>query len=317
MNGNNISPFSKGTLMSRNRIVRRTPPVALVFAIAGTILFAGPAEAIDTGGVKESAGAAVGLNPTALARINRRTEEGLVACMKKQGFEYFATAIPVPQDALDGGLANRKAFVEKYGYGLATLVEPPKKGEENKNTKYTGTLSKTDLRAYNVAIFGTPTPPDGQAGFDSLGAKSCLVSVNKAVYGDLGKLQAGLDKYADVARRVNADAGVIKAMRDWSACMKKGGFSYAKDTDVEPDITAKLNKLFSAQTALGNPDPSSVDVAGLTKLKAVERQTAKADWDCSKAYLGQRDKVSTQFEKKFIADNQPLINELKKVFGAK
>jgi hypothetical protein len=302
--------------MSRHRIIR-TSAVVLAFTATGLALLGSPALAIDTGGLKESAGAAIGINPTSLARINRRVEEGLVACMKKQGFEYFATGIPVPQDALDGGLANRKAFVEKYGYGLATLVEPPKKGDENKNTAYTSTLSKSDLRAYNVAIFGTPTPPDGQAGLNSLGAKSCLATVNKAVYGDLGKLQAGIDKYADVNRRVNADAGVIKAMRDWSACMKKGGYSYAKDTDVEPEITAKLTKLYSAQTALGNPDPVSLDVAGLTKLKAVERQTAKADWECSKAHLGPRDKVATVLEKKFIVENQALVNELKKVFSAK
>jgi hypothetical protein len=304
--------------MSPIRNARRVASaLTLIFAVSGSALLITPAQAIDTGGVKESAGAAIGINPTALARISRRTEEGLVACMKKQGFDYFATAINVPQDALDGGLANRKAFVDKYGYGIATLVEPPKKGEENKNTKYTAGLSKSDMRAYNVAIFGTPTPPSAQAGFDSLGAKSCLVTVNSAVYGDLGKLQAGIDKYADVARRVNADASVIKAMRDWSACMKKGGYSYAKDTDVEPGLTEKLTKLFSAQTALGNPDPSSVDVAGLTKLKAVERQTAKADWDCSKAHLGPRDKVATQLEKKFIAENQALANDLKKVFSAK
>jgi hypothetical protein len=305
--------------MSGNRTIPVVFGATLIIAVSvgASALLENPARAIDTGGVKESAGAAIGINPTSLARINRRIEEGLVACMKKQGFNYFATGIPVPQDALDGGLANRKAFVEKYGYGLATLVEPPKKGEENKNTKYTATLSKSDLRAYNVAIFGTPTPPDGQAGFDSLGAKSCFATVNKDVYGDLGKLQAGIDKYADVGRRVNADASVIKAMRDWSACMKKGGYSYAKDTDVEPDITVKLNKLFSAQTALGNPDPASVDVAGLTKLKGVERQTAKADWDCSKAHLGPRDKVATLLEKKFITENQALASELKKVFTAK
>lgn len=306
--------------MSRSRfspLAPLVPLVSLAAVIAGTVFLPSSAQAIDTGGVKESAGAAVGLNPTALARINRRTEQGLVGCMKKQGFDYFADALPVPQDALDGGLGNRKAFVDKYGYGLSTLVEPPKPGERNKNTVYTSKLSPSDLRAYNVAIFGTATPPGDAAGFESLGPKSCLVVVNQAVYGDLGKLQAGLDKYADVARRVNADASVIKAMRDWSACMKKGGYSYAKDTDIEPQITEKLTKLFTAQTALGTPDPASVDVAGLNKLKTVERQTAKADWACSKAHLGQRDKVATQMEKKFIAENQPLINELKKIFTAK
>jgi hypothetical protein len=298
-----------------NRRTARVIPFALAFAGIGVLPNA--AQAIDTGGVKENAGAAIGFNATAAARINRKTEEGLVSCMKKQGFDYFAVALPVPQDALDGGLANRKAFVDKYGYGIATLVEPPKKGEVNKNTAYTAKLSKSDLRAYNVAIFGTPNPPDAVSGFDALGPKSCLTLVNREVYGDLGKLQAGLDKYAEVTRRVNADAKVIKAMREWSACMKKSGYAYAKDTDVEADLTTKLTQLFSAQTALGNPDPASVDVAGLTKLKAVERQTAKADWDCSKAHLGPRDKVATQLEKKFIADNQPLINELKKVFSAK
>jgi hypothetical protein len=300
--------------MSHRRTVRVVP---FALALAGIGILPGSAQAIDTGGVKENAGAAIGFNATAAARIDRRTEEGLVSCMKKEGFDYFAVVSPIPADAIDGGISNRKAFVDKYGYGISTLIEPPKRGEVNKNTAYTAKLSKSDLRSYNVAIFGTPTPPDGQTGFGALGEKSCLAQVSKAVYGDLGRLQAGLDKYAEVGRRVNADAKVIKAMREWSACMKKAGYTYAKDTDVEPDLTTKVTALFSAQTALGNPDPASVDVAGLTKLKAVERQIAKADWDCSKAHLGPRDKVATQLEKKFIADNQALINDLKKVFSAK
>ena len=303
--------------MFRFRICRVAPVVAVISVVAASPLLPTAVQAIDTGAIKNSASAAIGLNPSALARIQRRQEAGLAACMKKQGFEYFVEGASVPQDALDGGFANRRAFVDKYGYGIATLVTPPKKGEQNKNVAYTAKLSTSDMRAYNIAFFGSPTPPANANSFEAFGPKSCVVVVNAEVYGDLGKLQQGLDKYAEVGRRVNADSSVIRTMREWSACRKKAGYSYSSDSEVEPDFTAKLNKLFTGSNALGIPDLGSIDVAGLEKLKRVERATAKADWDCSKAHLGTRDKVAAAAEKKFIAENQGIINDLKKVFAVK
>ena len=116
---------------------------------------------------------------------------------------------------------------------------------------------------------------------------------------------------------MNADTQVIKAMREWSSCMKQGGYTYAKDTEVEPALTVRFQKLFAKQSIGGGPDLDSIDVAGLNKMKTDERAIAKADWDCSKKHLAVRDKTQASLEKKFIEENRPQLDSIKKVFAAK
>jgi hypothetical protein len=300
----------------------RTIRLALLL-MAGPLLGLTPllgnpsAHAIDVGGVKESAGAYVGVNPTSQARLQRKQDELIAACMKKQAFQTFPTAGDVPQDALDGGLTNRKSFVDKYGYGISTLTQPPKPGSKNKNVAYIEKLSPSDLRSYNLALYGVPTVPGNDVNLGTIKPTSCIAVAFTAVYGPLQSLQGAIDKLNDIPTRVNADTQVIKAMREWSSCMKKSGYSYTKDTEVEPGLNLRFQKLFAKQSIAGGPDLDSVDVAGLNKMKIDERAIAKADWDCSKKYLAIRDKTQATLEKKFIEENRPALDAIKKVFAAK
>jgi hypothetical protein len=120
---------TSGTATSGHRV---SPMAAVLlcgsFLAITPLLGDGAAHAIDVGGVKESAGAYVGVNPTSQARLQRKQDELIAACMKKQAFQTFPNGADIPQDALDGGLTNRKSFVEKYGYGISTLTQPPKPG---------------------------------------------------------------------------------------------------------------------------------------------------------------------------------------------
>jgi hypothetical protein len=287
------------------------------FLAVAPILSATSAHAIDVGGVKESAGAYVGVNPTSQARLQRKQDELVAACMKKQAFQAFPNGADVPQDALDGGLTNRKSFVDKYGYGISTLTQPPKPGSKNKNVAYVEKLSPTELRSYNLALYGIPTTPGNDLNLGNIKPTSCIAVAFSAVYGPLQSLQGAIDKLNDIPTRVNADTQVIKAMREWSSCMKQSGYTYAKDTEIEPALNLRFQKLFAKQSVAGGPDLESVDVAGLNKMKTDERAIAKADWDCSKKHLAIRDKIQATLEKKFIEENRPQLDQIKKVFAAK
>jgi hypothetical protein len=302
----------------------RSRTLRLALAVtAGTFITATPflgdtrAQAIDVGGVKESATAYVGVNPTSQARLQRKQDELIAVCMKKQAFQTFPNSADIPQDALDGGLTNRKSFVDKYGYGISTLTQPPKPGNKNKNVAYVEKLSPTDLRSYNLALFGIPTAPGNDVNLGNIKPTSCVAIAFTAVYGPLQSLQGAIDKLNDIPTRVNADTQVIKAMREWSSCMKQSGYTYAKDTEVEPALNLRFQKLFAKQSIAGGPDLESVDVAGLNKMKTDERAIAKADWDCSKKHLAVRDKTQAALEKKFIEENRPQLDSIKKVFAAK
>lgn len=300
----------------------RTTRLAL-FLAAGPLLAMTPllgnssAQAIDVGGVKESVGAYVGVNPTSQARLQRKQDELVATCMKKQAFETFPNSVDIPQDALDGGLTNRKSFVDKYGYGISTLTQPPKAGSKNKNVAYVEKLSPSDLRSYNLALYGVPTVPGNDVNLGNIKPTSCIAIAFTGVYGPLQRLQGVIDKVNDLPTRVNADTQVIKAMRDWSGCMKKSGYTYNKDTDVEPALSARFQKLFAKQSIAGGPSLDSVDVAGLDKMKNDERAIAKTDWECSTKFLAIRDKTQAALEKKFIAENRPALDDVKKIFAAK
>jgi hypothetical protein len=309
---------TSGTTTSGGHRVSRMAAVLAAgsFLAVTPLLGDGAAHAIDVGGVKESAGAYVGVNPTSQARLQRKQDELIAACMKKQAFQTFPNGADIPQDALDGGLTNRKSFVEKYGYGISTLTQPPKPGNKNKNVAYVEKLSPTDLRSYNLALFGVATPGDN-LNLGNIKPTSCTAVAFTAVYGPLQSLQGVIDKLNDIPKRVNADTQVIKAMREWSGCMKQGGYTYAKDTEIEPALNVRFQKLFAKQSIAGGPDLDSIDVAGLNKMKSDERAIANADWDCSKKHLAVRDKTQASLEKKFIEENRPQLDSIKKVFAAK
>lgn len=296
--------------------------VATVIAVLVSVPFVevGAASAMDTGSNKDSVENFLGINSTGLNRLQRRQEESIAQCMKKEGFEYYPESSPIPADALDGGTSNRKAFVDKYGYGISTLINPPAKGTKSKNQAYVDKLSKADKHAYYIALAGfDPAAPSGDPNTAGLNPKTCVGKMAASLFGDIAKIQALFSKFEELEKRVNANTKVVKAQREWSACMKKSGYTYAKDTDVQEDLNGRMAKLFKNQSGslLGGADLSSIDVPGLTALKKQELATAKADWDCSKKHLGVRDEISADLQKKFIADNQAALAAFKKVLEGK
>ena len=265
-----------------------------------------PASAIDTGGANEVVNA-IGINASGVGRLNRKIEQKVAECMKAEGFTYRLQTDNAPPDALDGGAANRGAFVKKYGYGISTIIDPAKKFVGDPNQLYVATLSKSERASYILALNGfDPTvDPNGQ-----FTPRSC-VGRGLAILGNVDAVQGIQRKFDELTTRINADAGVVKAMREWSGCMKSAGFSYAKDTDVEPDIAKRLAKVVpSASTA-------TLDTTALIKLQKVELTTAKSDWDCSKKHLGIRDKVASQLNKTFVTQNKAVLETVRAVIAGK
>lgn len=267
--------------------------------------FVGSASAVDTGGANELVNAA-GINSSGLARVNRAIEQTIAECLKAEGFTYRVGGANVPNDAADGGASNRQAFVKKYGYGVTTFVDPTKKPSDDLNMAYFASLSKSEQKSFNLALYGFDPIADPNGQFTP---KSCLGQAFKVV-GDPTAIQTVQSKIDDLEKRINADSAVVKAMRSWSGCMKQAGFTYAKDTDVEADFAKRLTKV--STTASG-----TLDAPALAKLQKLELDTAKADWDCSKKHLGVRDKVASQLNKDFVAANRAILDSVRKAISGK
>lgn len=295
----------------------------LVVAASHAIAALAPvgAQAMDTGRGGQSVESYLGVSSTGISRLQRRSEELIAACMKGEGFEYTPQTDTIPQGAIDSLTGNRKEFVAKYGYGISTFVEPPKKGVRSPNEAYVAKLSKADKRAYNIALLGfDPDKPGAAAGVGAgLSDKSCVGKAQRELFGDMAKLIALGSKFEDLAKRLNGDPKVVRAVREWSACMKKGGYTYAKEDDVASDLSAKLNKVVGGSTGPlglgGSSSAATVDTPGLRRLQKEELSIAKVDWDCSVKHLGPRDELAKQLNKEFIAQNKGALDSLRKVLG--
>lgn len=291
----------------------------LVGSLAVGSLHAPAASAMDTGRAGTSIEQYLGVSVTGINRIVRRTEEMIAACMKREGFQYTPTAANIPNDASDAFSGNRKAFMQKYGYGISTFVEVPKPGAVDPNTAYVAKLSKADQRAYRVALIGTdPDRPDAQAA-GAMSAKSCVGQAQRALFGDLAKIATLQSKFDDLDKRLASDAKVVKAVREWSACMKRSGYSYAKEEDVTGDLSRRLATITGSGGPLADvlgPAPDRIDVPGLKALQKDELAIAKVDWDCSVKHLGPRDELAKQLTKDFIDQNKTALEGLRKVLGS-
>lgn len=307
------------------RRTRRSPRVAAIGLavgplLVGSTLLAGPASAMETSSDSQGAEVYLGINNSSIARLTRQLEQSLAQCMKKEGFEYTPETAAIPSDALDGGASNRKAFVEKYGYGISTLAQSASTSVKNANQAYIAKLSAADRHSYYQTLLGFDPEKNASAapsnGFDP---KSCVGKTTTAIFGNVLSVQALLTKYNDLEKRINADTSVVRAMRDWSGCMKKSGYTYAKDADVPTAFSKKLSALKTAPSGpaqlLGAPQV--IDTPGLKKLQKEELATAKADWECSTKHLGARDKVAKQLRKDFFEQNKAALEPLKKIFGGK
>jgi hypothetical protein len=216
--------------------------VAALISGSAAVLSTPRAAAMETGGSGETVESYLGFNSTGLSRLQRRFEELVVTCMKKEGFEYTPEGLNVPADAIDSS-ANREAFVKKYGYGVSTLVPQRAKGAKSPNEAYVAKLSKADRRAYNIALTGLDPDKPNPASSTGPDTKSCFGKVQTQLFGDIAKLTAFSGKIEDLQKRINADPKVVKAVREWSACMKKAGFTYAKEDGPVTDIGTRLGKL--------------------------------------------------------------------------
>jgi hypothetical protein len=245
-------------------------------------------------------------------RITRRINESIQKCMKSEGFEYKIPPDPSAQFPTGSDTASQQAFVKKWGYGISTTIDVNKltSVDADPNAAIVKKLSPADQKAYNKALVGgaADAGPTGDP-------KSCIAKAI-SVLGDMTKLTLLFGKYeTDVTKRIESNPKVVVAMKQWSACMKEKGFTYAKDGDVPGDISTRLGKITGGAGAggggpFGGPalDPTKVDKAALSKLQKEEIATAVRDFDCTEKHLKIRKTLKRDLDRDFITANQAAVD---------
>jgi hypothetical protein len=242
-------------------------------------------------------------------RITRKINESVQKCMKNEGFDYKIPPDPATQFPTGSDSASQQAFVKKWGYGISTTIDVNKlSANADPNAAIRAKLSPADQKAYDKALFGkADAGPTGDP-------KSCLTK-SFTILGDIAKLTVLFSKYeSDVTKRIDSNPKVVAAMKEWSACMKEKGFSYAKDGDVGPALIARLTKITGGA---GGPadlfgggalDPAKIDKVALTKLQKDEIATAVRDFECTEKKLGVRKALKRDLDRDFITANQAAVD---------
>jgi hypothetical protein len=281
--------------------------LALLSACGG-----GKASAEKNGTVEEQ----VGLDEDGI-RVRQATVENLVRdCMKEQGFDYVPVD-PAAQEAALTGTAgmSKDDFEKQYGYGITTLYEQRRQqAVAGPNKAIRGSLSGADGKAYDKALSGDdPTATFAEAvdtgDYSKLGG--CVKKATDQVFGGADVLQSLSSKLDELDQKIRADARMVKAVREWSDCMRDAGYpNLAEQEDVDTVLKKKLEGIVGSpgEITAASAEPADYDKAALASLQHEEVAMVTADKKCEAAHVESvEDKVTAEYESSFREENASLL----------
>jgi hypothetical protein len=286
--------------------------VGLVCGLAGlTGCGGGKAEARD-GRLEEK----IGLDQDGI-RVRQAKAENLIRdCMKAQGFDYVPVDPNAAQAALVGASGmSKEDFEKQYGYGISTLYEQRRKqAVAGPNKAIRNSLSEADRKAYDRTLYGDdPTATFTEAldtgDYSRLGG--CTKTATDQVFGGADVLQSLSSKLDELDQKIRADARMVKAVRDWSDCMRQAGFDgLSEQEQVDSVLKKKLEAIVGPPDAAATPGSAEPDYdhAALAALQREEVAMVNADIKCEKQHIEDVEgKVSAEYETAFREQNAGLL----------
>jgi hypothetical protein len=255
-------------------------------------------------------------------RLKQTTAENLVRdCMKAQGFDYVPQDPTAQQAALVGAQGmSKEDFEKQYGYGITTLYEQRHKlAVAGPNKSIRDSLGEADRKAYDHALHGDdPTATFAEAldsgDYSRLGG--CIKTATDQVFGGADVLSSLSEKLNELDQKMRADARMVKAVKEWSACMREKGFDgLAEQEDVDAVLKKKLEEIVGAPGDGSSADgaEASYDKAALAALQTEEVAMVKADTECEDEHVEKvEDKVAAEYEQSFREENSTLLSKVPK-----
>jgi hypothetical protein len=253
-------------------------------------------------------------------RLKQAAAENLIRdCMKTQGFEYVPQDPRAQEAALVGGqILSEKDFEKQYGYGITTLYEQRRKlAVAGPNKAIRDSLSEADRKAYDKALHGNdPTATFYEAldtgDFSRLGG--CLKTATDKVFGGADVVETLSAKLDELDEKIRADARMVKAVKDWSACMREKGFDGLEEQEeVDAVLEEKLEEIVGPRGDLAEADGAEAeyDKAALAALQKEEVAMVTADIECEEEHVADvEEKVTAEYEETFREENSGLLSKV-------
>jgi hypothetical protein len=255
-------------------------------------------------------------------RLKQTTAENLVRdCMKTQGFDYVPQDPVAQQAALVGAQGMSKDDFEKqYGYGITTLYEQRhQQAVAGPNRAIRDSLSEADRKAYDTALHGDdPTATFAEAldtgDYSRLGG--CIKTATDQVFGGADVLQSLSAKLDELDQKMRADSRMVKAVKEWSACMREQGFDgLTEQEEVDAVLKKKLEEVVGPPGDLAGAGGAEADYdkAALAALQKEEVAMVTADTECEDEHVESvEDKVTGEYEEAFREQNSALLSKVPK-----
>jgi hypothetical protein len=255
-------------------------------------------------------------------RLKQTTAENLIRdCMKAQGFDYVPVDPVAQQAALTGAPGmSKEDFEKQYGYGITTLYEQRHKlAVAGPNKALRDSLSEADRKAYDHALYGddpTATFADALDTGDYSRLGGCIKRATEQVFGGSDVLQSLSAKLDELDQKERADARMVKAVREWSACMHEKGFDgLSEQEEVDAVLKKKLEEVVGPSGDLAGTGGTEADYdkAALVALQKEEVAMVKADTECEEEHVESvEDKVAKEYEQAFREENSGLLAKVPK-----
>lgn len=295
-------------------------------------------------------------------------EEGVADCMAKEGWSYFPRKVPDLHPEFEDDDAAEVARIEKEGLGITSLLLVDDTAEDasgdpwgsydDKNRDYANALTESERTAYDASLYGTQEeqdadkttavdPATGEQVAIDLRSVGCRGEARDAYYGDdpahnpvyTQVMQAYWD---ELDQRTTADPRFVKAIEDWSACMKAAGYDYesptkfsdatylefqTRDEDVvgadfyadptagwtEEEIAAFWKDATPDEVAALYSSPTEITADQRKELESIlvdEVAVALAEHECSKALDAKALVISADVEAQYALEHEAEFKQL-------
>lgn len=267
-----------------------------------------------------------GMDEEKAKKESAQIQDLVVACMKKEGFEYLPDTQSGAMVDFDFEERETEKWVAANGYGMSMDSST---GEEyvDPNQGYLDSLSEGERTAYYEVLYG-PGPSAEEMEAMEAGETSykydwktagCNGSAQHEVQGE--QAQAYDDpKYAGLFEKMNSlymkateDPAMKKLDAEWADCMADAGYSDLKTK------SAAMESISNAQMALyeeagvdAEGNSLEIDQAAKDELKQKEIDVALADFKCSEksGYMQAALEVQFKLEEKFVSDNKSELDAM-------
>lgn len=260
----------------------------------------------------------LGLGDEGIRLRQTNAENSVRDCMKAQGFDYVPVDPNAQQAALTGAQGMSEADFEKqYGYGITTLYEQRRQlAIAGPNKTIRDSLSEPDRKAYDKALHGgdpTATFYDAIDTGDFTRLGGCLKTATEQVFGGADVLTSLSAKLDELDEKIRADARMVKAVKDWSACMREAGFDGLEEQEEVDEILAqKLEEIVGSPEDIAETGGASeYDKAALAALQQEEVAMVAADIKCEEEHVEDvEEEVTAEYEADFREQNTSLLSKV-------